>query len=124
MYGLNVTATLPNLLDYPATLTPAGPFSTYVCFSQSCLPHCVKCAILPSPMVNEFVTRNLMYCFAFFDAGRPMIECSSCLIWLHMSCAKVRPSNVPDVWTCQACKETNPRKRARLSRDSSLPSPS
>ncbi|XP_065198536.1 PHD finger protein 23B-like [Sycon ciliatum] len=61
-------------------------------------------------------------------AGRPMIECSSCLIWLHMSCAKVRPSNVPDVWTCQTCKEINPRKRARLSRGSdslsSLPSPS
>ncbi|KAL1110290.1 hypothetical protein AAG570_008367 [Ranatra chinensis] len=38
-------------------------------------------------------------------AGRPMIECSKCLTWIHLSCAKVRKSHIPDVYICPSCKE-------------------
>lgn len=37
-------------------------------------------------------------------AGRPMIECSSCLTWLHMSCAKVKRKNIPEFYYCDGCK--------------------
>lgn len=37
-------------------------------------------------------------------AGRPMIECSSCLTWLHMSCAKVKRKNIPEFYYCDNCK--------------------
>ncbi|KAI1235936.1 hypothetical protein IHE44_0002029, partial [Lamprotornis superbus] len=34
-------------------------------------------------------------------AGRPMIECNECATWIHLSCAKIRKSNVPDIFICQ-----------------------
>lgn len=37
-------------------------------------------------------------------AGRPMIECSGCLTWLHMSCAKVKRKNIPEFYYCEGCK--------------------
>lgn len=37
-------------------------------------------------------------------AGRPMIECSGCLTWLHMSCAKVKRKNIPEFYYCDNCK--------------------
>lgn len=37
-------------------------------------------------------------------AGRPMIECSGCLTWLHMSCAKVKRKNIPEFYYCDLCK--------------------
>jgi hypothetical protein len=36
--------------------------------------------------------------------GRPMIECSGCLTWLHMSCAKVKRKNIPEFYYCDTCK--------------------
>ncbi|KAH7970533.1 hypothetical protein HPB49_009933 [Dermacentor silvarum] len=36
---------------------------------------------------------------------RPMIECSECLTWIHLSCAKIRRNNIPDEFTCQRCRE-------------------
>jgi hypothetical protein len=39
-------------------------------------------------------------------AGRPMIECSGCLTWLHMSCAKVKRKNIPEFYYCDACKKS------------------
>lgn len=36
------------------------------------------------------------YCGKPF-AGRPMIECSLCLTWIHLSCARIKKSNIPDV---------------------------
>nr|XP_015216856.1 PREDICTED: PHD finger protein 23-like isoform X1 [Lepisosteus oculatus] len=67
---------------------------------------------------------DLITCFCLKPfAGRPMIECSECGTWLHLSCAKIRRSNVPDVFTCQRCRDskheirrssrarTGPRKR-------------
>lgn len=44
------------------------------------------------------------YCMKPF-AGRPMIECSECTTWVHLSCAKVRRNNIPDEFICQMCKE-------------------
>ncbi|CRL08120.1 CLUMA_CG020977, isoform A [Clunio marinus] len=38
-------------------------------------------------------------------AGRPMIECSGCLTWLHMSCAKVKRKNIPEFYYCDGCKD-------------------
>ena len=46
---------------------------------------------------------NVVRLFAF--SGRPMIECSECLTWIHLSCAKIRKSNVPDVFICQKCRD-------------------
>ncbi|XP_026472297.1 PHD finger protein 23-like [Ctenocephalides felis] len=43
------------------------------------------------------------YCGKPF-AARPMIECSICLTWLHLSCAKVKKNNIPDIFSCQKCK--------------------
>ncbi|XP_075218697.1 PHD finger protein 23-like [Lycorma delicatula] len=44
------------------------------------------------------------YCRKPF-AGRPMIECSSCLKWIHFSCAKLKRSNIPKVFICIECKQ-------------------
>lgn len=33
-----------------------------------------------------------------------MIECSGCLTWLHMSCAKVKRKNIPEFYYCDGCK--------------------
>lgn len=37
-------------------------------------------------------------------AGRPMIECSGCLTWYHMSCVKVKRKNIPEYYYCDGCK--------------------
>lgn len=39
-------------------------------------------------------------------AARPMIECSKCLTWLHLSCAKIKRKNIPDVFICVKCAKT------------------
>jgi len=43
------------------------------------------------------------YCGKPF-AGRPMIECSKCLTWVHLKCAGLRRTNIPDTWHCAKCK--------------------
>ncbi|XP_028330918.1 PHD finger protein 23B [Gouania willdenowi] len=45
------------------------------------------------------------YCGKPF-AGRPMIECNQCSIWVHLSCAKIKKSNVPDIFYCHKCRDT------------------
>lgn len=45
------------------------------------------------------------YCGKPF-AGRPMIECNQCGIWVHLSCAKIKKSNVPDIFYCQKCRDS------------------
>ncbi|XP_033647073.1 PHD finger protein 13-like [Asterias rubens] len=45
------------------------------------------------------------YCCKPF-AGRPMIECSECATWIHLSCAKIRKNNVPEIFTCQQCRDS------------------
>lgn len=37
-------------------------------------------------------------------AGRPMIECSACATWVHLACARVKRTAIPDVWYCAVCK--------------------
>ncbi|XP_056138903.1 PHD finger protein 13-like [Lampris incognitus] len=49
---------------------------------------------------------DLVTCFCLKPfAGRPMIECSECRTWVHLSCAKIRRSHVPDVFVCQPCRD-------------------
>ena len=39
-------------------------------------------------------------------AGRPMVECDSCLTWIHITCTDLkRRDRVPDVWHCYKCVE-------------------
>lgn len=35
-----------------------------------------------------------------------MIECSCCLTWLHLSCAKVKRKNIPEIFICVKCAKT------------------
>ncbi|XP_077204321.1 PHD finger protein 13-like isoform X1 [Paroedura picta] len=49
---------------------------------------------------------DLITCFCLKPfAGRPMIECNECTTWIHLSCAKIRKSNVPDIFICQRCRD-------------------
>ncbi|XP_078265906.1 PHD finger protein 13-like [Rhinoraja longicauda] len=40
------------------------------------------------------------------DRRTPMIECNECGTWIHLSCAKIRKANVPEVFICQKCKDS------------------
>ncbi|OBS73520.1 hypothetical protein A6R68_15940, partial [Neotoma lepida] len=40
-----------------------------------------------------------------------MIECSLCGKWIYLSCAKIKKTNVPDLFYCQKCKEFWPEAR-------------
>ena len=46
-------------------------------------------------------------------AGRPMIECSSCSVWVHLACAKVKRTAIPDMWYCQLCKTKSTKGGAK-----------
>jgi len=41
-------------------------------------------------------------------AGRPMIECSGCSTWIHIKCARLKRTHIPDVWYCAKCRGDNP----------------
>ncbi|XP_057218226.1 PHD finger protein 13 isoform X2 [Triplophysa rosa] len=50
---------------------------------------------------------DLVTCFCMKPfAGRAMIECNQCNTWIHLSCAKIRKSSVPETYICQRCKDT------------------
>lgn len=50
---------------------------------------------------------DLVTCFCMKPfAGRAMIECNQCNTWIHLSCAKIRKSNVPEMYICQRCKDS------------------
>lgn len=66
------------------------------------------CCVCPSPPGDDSWDLITCYCQKPF-AGRPMIECSQCGTWIHLSCAKVKKNNVPDVFYCQKCRE-GPRR--------------
>ncbi|XP_051900564.1 PHD finger protein 23-like [Pristis pectinata] len=51
------------------------------------------------------------YCQKPF-AGRPMIECNQCNTWIHLSCAKIRKSNVPDVFFCEKCRDAKESRKS------------
>lgn len=51
---------------------------------------------------------NLVTCYCGKPyANRPMIECSQCLTWLHLSCAKVKRRHIPDIFICVKCVKQN-----------------
>ncbi|GAB6022248.1 hypothetical protein CHUAL_006380 [Chamberlinius hualienensis] len=66
---------------------------------------------------------DLVTCFCMKPfAGRPMIECSECLTWIHLSCAKIRKANIPEEYICQRCKDAKLASRRSQRRDhESLP---
>ena len=33
-------------------------------------------------------------------AGRKMIECDECTVWVHLTCAKIKKNKVPDKYVC------------------------
>ncbi|XP_049845588.1 PHD finger protein 23B-like isoform X4 [Schistocerca gregaria] len=45
-------------------------------------------------------------------AGRPMIECSKCLTWMHLSCVKIKKSNIPEEFFCTKCKKNKKNKNS------------
>ncbi|KAG7477711.1 hypothetical protein MATL_G00072490 [Megalops atlanticus] len=50
---------------------------------------------------------DLVTCFCMKPfAGRAMIECNQCNTWIHLSCAKIRKSNVPETYVCQRCRDS------------------
>jgi len=52
-------------------------------------------------------TYGMITCFCMKPfAGRPMIECSECLTWIHLSCAKIRRTHIPDEFICEHCRQT------------------
>ncbi|KAM8805061.1 uncharacterized protein ACNFOS_005617 [Eudromia elegans] len=60
----------------------------------------------PNTKAEEDDAWDLITCFCLKPfAGRPMIECNECATWIHLSCAKIRKSNVPEVFICQRCRD-------------------
>ncbi|XP_075273996.1 PHD finger protein 13-like [Opisthocomus hoazin] len=63
-------------------------------------------AAAPNTKAEDDDAWDLITCFCLKPfAGRPMIECSECATWIHLSCAKIRKSNVPEVFICQRCRD-------------------
>lgn len=59
---------------------------------------------------------DLVTCFCMKPfAGRAMIECNKCNTWIHLSCAKIRKSHVPETYVCQSCRDTNETPDTRRS---------
>ncbi|KAJ3601837.1 hypothetical protein NHX12_029600 [Muraenolepis orangiensis] len=59
---------------------------------------------------------DLVTCFCMKPfAGRAMIECNTCSTWIHLSCAKVRRSHVPETYVCQGCRDAHGTGDARRS---------
>ncbi|XP_061841383.2 PHD finger protein 13 isoform X1 [Nerophis lumbriciformis] len=59
---------------------------------------------------------DLVTCFCMKPfAGRAMIECNKCNTWIHLSCAKIRKSHVPETYVCQSCQESHESLDARRS---------
>ncbi|XP_062254246.1 PHD finger protein 13 [Platichthys flesus] len=59
---------------------------------------------------------DLVTCFCMKPfAGRAMIECNKCNTWIHLSCAKIRKSHVPESYICHTCQETHGLPDARRS---------
>lgn len=55
---------------------------------------------------------ELITCFCMKPyGGRPMIECSVCETWIHLSCAKIRKNSIPDTFVCNNCRDNRFTKR-------------
>lgn len=56
-------------------------------------------------LISEDDSYDLVTCYCMKPfAGRPMIECSKCLTWIHLSCARIKKTNIPEVFICVKCK--------------------
>jgi len=68
--------------------------------------------------ISEEDSYDLVTCYCTKPfAGRPMIECSKCLTWIHLSCAKIKKTNIPEVFICVKCKN---RKFSSVTSSSSV----
>lgn len=82
--------------------TTGKPLSpAMVLFCTQCDP--AQCAAFADDDSWDLVT---CFCMKPF-AGRAMIECNKCNTWIHLSCAKIRKSHVPETYVCQRCRETH-----------------
>ncbi|XP_075794230.1 PHD finger protein 13-like isoform X2 [Pelodiscus sinensis] len=77
------------------------------CFSSQLSASPVEFMVAPpNTKAEEDDAWDLITCFCLKPfAGRPMIECNECTTWIHLSCAKIRKSNVPEVFICQRCRD-------------------
>ncbi|XP_061493474.1 PHD finger protein 13-like [Rhineura floridana] len=67
---------------------------------------CEEFSAVSDAKTDEDDAWDLITCFCLKPfAGRPMIECNECATWIHLSCAKIRKSNVPDIFICQRCRD-------------------
>lgn len=74
-----------------------------------------------SPASSDDDSWDLVTCFCMKPfAGRAMIECNQCNTWIHLSCAKIRKSHVPETYTCQSCRESLGTADARRSHRSRI----
>merc|ERR1711981_1394266 len=64
---------------------------------------------------NESWNEVTCYCGKPF-AGRPMVECSKCLTWVHLKCAGLRRTHIPDTWHCSKCKTLHKSEKVSGSR--------
>lgn len=68
----------------------------------------VEAQCILSPFFSDDDSWDLVTCFCMKPfAGRAMIECNKCNTWIHLSCAKIRKSHVPETYVCQSCRETH-----------------
>ena len=47
-------------------------------------------------------------------AGRPMIECEMCGIWVHMTCAKIKKTKIPEHYNCITCRRDSKAVKTRF----------
>lgn len=84
---------------------PSAPLSAGGFLKQ--LLCCVTMFSRPDCPITDDDSWDLVTCFCMKPfAGRAMIECNQCNTWIHLSCAKIRKSNVPETYTCQRCKDS------------------
>merc|ERR1711963_838219 len=70
----------------------------------------------PSQISNTLVSdedEEVTCCCKKPYGGKPMIECSSCSIWVHLTCAKVKRTAIPDIWYCALCKTKSTKGGAK-----------
>uniref|UniRef100_A0A4W6C4X0 PHD finger protein 13 n=1 Tax=Lates calcarifer TaxID=8187 RepID=A0A4W6C4X0_LATCA len=93
-------------------------------FASACI-YCIVTSLTKWPSLTQEILSllssdddswDLVTCFCMKPfAGRAMIECNKCHTWIHLSCAKIRKSHVPETYVCQSCRETHGVQDARRS---------
>jgi len=63
-----------------------------------------------------FENEDLITCYCNRPyAGRPMVECDSCLTWIHITCTDLkRRDRVPEVWHCYKCVEKRDKAKGNI----------